>query len=224
MKLLSVLVVIWDQQEGNGKLQCILQERRPQKMQMLGKMLEMHQATAGRRRRRYSEHVRHHPGRLQRSEALQRLIWSLPLVSIFPLFPCALGVLSGARFPHNGGVVASAAAPPECPLWRRRFERAHSKVWLIKGAFHLWILPWPGMPETRQRSDAKTLTAEALMTSVYASARKNKHGNKEGGSEYSAVLMGQSEHRELAIQKLFPECIDHSEATLASALPWFWTF
>lgn len=68
------------------------------------------------------------------------------------------------------------------------------------------------MPETRQRSDAKTLTAEALMTSVYAGARKNKHGNKEGGSEYSAVLMGQSENSELGletIQNFFPERIDH---------------
>lgn len=56
---------------------------------------------------------------------------------LFSLFPHALGVLSGTRLPHNGGVVASAAAPPECPL---RFERARSKGWLIKGAFHLWIL------------------------------------------------------------------------------------
>lgn len=72
-----------------------------------------------------------------------------------------------------------ASVPPECPQWRRRFERAHSKGWLIKGAFHLWILPRPGMPETRYRSDAKRLTAEALMTSVYASDGENKHGNKE---------------------------------------------
>lgn len=56
---------------------------------------------------------------------------------LFCLFPHAPGVLSGTRFLHNGGVVASTAAPPECPL---RFERAHSKGWLIKGAFHLWIL------------------------------------------------------------------------------------
>lgn len=128
---------------------------------------------------------------------------------LFCLFPHAPGVLSGTRFPHNGGVVASTAAPPECPL---RFERAHSKGWLIKGAFHLWILPRPGMPETRQRSDAKRLTAEALMTPVYAGAGKNKHGNREGSSEYSgeysAALTGRPERRDLGfrtIRQLFLE-------------------
>lgn len=62
------------------------------------------------------------------------------------------------------------------------------------------------MPETQQRSDAKRLTAEALMTSVYAGAEKNKHGNKEGSTEYSAeysaALTGQSEHRDLGLETI----------------------
>lgn len=58
------------------------------------------------------------------------------------------------------------------------------------------------MPETRQRSDAKRLTAEALMTSVYAGAGKNKHGNKERSTEYSAALTGQPEHGDLGFQTI----------------------
>lgn len=73
------------------------------------------------------------------------------------------------------------ALHPECLRWRRRFERAHSKGWLIKGAFHLWILPRPGTPETQRSSDAKRLTAEALMTPVYARAGENKHRNDGSG-------------------------------------------
>lgn len=63
-----------------------------------------------------------------------------------------------------------------------------------------------GMPETRQRSDAKRLTAEALMTSVYAGAGKNKHGNKgrsaQYSAEYSAALTGQPEHGDLGFQTI----------------------
>lgn len=50
----------------------------------------------------------------------------------------------------------------------------HSKGWLIKGAFHLWNLLGLETPETRWSSDAKRLTAEALMTPVYAGAGENK--------------------------------------------------
>lgn len=97
---------------------------------------------------------------------------------LFSLFPNARRVLSGTRFQHNGGVVALAALPPECSPWRRRFERAYSKGWLIKGAFHLWI--GPGTPETWRSSDAKRLTAEALMTPVDAGETKHQD-NRSGG-------------------------------------------
>lgn len=84
--------------------------------------------------------------------------------------------------------MALAMLIPECSRWRWRFERAHSKGWLIKGAFHLGILPRPGTPEMRQSSDVWRLTAKALMTPVYDCTGKNKPGNNRSGGEYSSGL------------------------------------
>lgn len=82
-----------------------------------------------------------------------------------------------------------------------------------------------GMPETRRRSDARRLTAAALMTPVYAGAGENKHGNTERGSEYSgessAALTGRSEPGEVfgfaTMPELFLEVAMRREARLALA-------
>lgn len=98
---------------------------------------------------------------------------------------------------------------PECSRWR--FERAHSKSRLIKGAFHLRILPRPATPEMLQRSDAKRLTAEALMTSVYAGATDNKHGNNGSGVKYSSALTTSQDAEWWFRRNLstFPDTLDH---------------